>query len=174
MPLRKGWLVVVGGGLRGRCDLGGGGVVFAFASRAAAPHADGSKAQRPNAHNTNTNTNNNKQQQTTTNNNNNTNKRDGKYLTLAEVFESLNLTGYDLNVDLLDMHADKNTFHRFDRFNLKYNPCGQSRLREIFIKQVGLFGRVCVCVILTARVCDLDCVRVCGGGGGGDGGCVCV
>ncbi len=34
------------------------------------------------------------------------------------------------------MHADKNTFHRFDRFNLKYNPFGQSRLREIFIKQV--------------------------------------
>jgi hypothetical protein len=33
------------------------------------------------------------------------------------------------------MHADKNTFHRFDRFNLKYNPFGQSRLREIFIKQ---------------------------------------
>ena len=43
---------------------------------------------------------------------------------------------YDLNVDTLDMHADKNIFHRFDKFNLKYNPCGQSRLREIFIKQV--------------------------------------
>jgi hypothetical protein len=36
------------------------------------------------------------------------------------------------------MHADKNTFHRFDRFNLKYNPCGQSRLREVFIKQDNL------------------------------------
>lgn len=46
--------------------------------------------------------------------------------------------GYDLNVDTLDMHADKNTFHRFDKFNLKYNPCGQSRLREIFIKQDNL------------------------------------
>eukprot|EP00197_Chlamydomonas_leiostraca_P011982 CAMPEP_0202859138 /NCGR_PEP_ID=MMETSP1391-20130828/1384_1 /ASSEMBLY_ACC=CAM_ASM_000867 /TAXON_ID=1034604 /ORGANISM="Chlamydomonas leiostraca, Strain SAG 11-49" /LENGTH=996 /DNA_ID=CAMNT_0049538147 /DNA_START=131 /DNA_END=3121 /DNA_ORIENTATION=+ len=64
--------------------------------------------------------------------------RDGKYLTLKEVFESLNLTGYDLNVDTLDMHADKSLFHRFDRFNLKYNPCGQSRLREIFIKQDNL------------------------------------
>lgn len=42
---------------------------------------------------------------------------------------------YDLNVDLLDMHAGKESFHRFDRFNLKYNPFGQSRLREIFIKQ---------------------------------------
>lgn len=45
---------------------------------------------------------------------------------------------YDLNVDLLDVHADKNTFHRFDKFNLKYNPCGQSRLREIFLKQDNL------------------------------------
>ncbi|CAL0330951.1 unnamed protein product [Lupinus luteus] len=64
--------------------------------------------------------------------------RDGKYMTLKEVFESLDLTGYDLNVDLLDCHADKSTFHRFDKFNLKYNPCGQSRLREIFLKQDNL------------------------------------
>uniref|UniRef100_A0A6N2KK97 AMP deaminase n=1 Tax=Salix viminalis TaxID=40686 RepID=A0A6N2KK97_SALVM len=56
--------------------------------------------------------------------------RDGTYLTLKEV--------YDLNVDLLDVHADKSTFHRFDKFNLKYNPCGQSRLREIFLKQDNL------------------------------------
>uniref|UniRef100_A0A6U0MEL2 AMP deaminase n=1 Tax=Prasinoderma coloniale TaxID=156133 RepID=A0A6U0MEL2_9VIRI len=65
-------------------------------------------------------------------------KIDGKERTLAEVFELLNLTGYDLNVDTLDMHADKHTFHRFDKFNLKYNPCGQSQLREIFIKQDNL------------------------------------
>lgn len=64
--------------------------------------------------------------------------RDGKYMTLKEVFESLDLTGHDLNVDLLDVHADKSTFHRFDKFNLKYNPCGQSRLREIFLKQDNL------------------------------------
>ncbi|KAL2337728.1 hypothetical protein Fmac_012174 [Flemingia macrophylla] len=64
--------------------------------------------------------------------------RDGTYLTLSEVFESLDLSGYDLNVDLLDVHADKSTFHRFDKFNLKYNPCGQSRLREIFLKQDNL------------------------------------
>ncbi|KAI8528464.1 hypothetical protein RHMOL_Rhmol12G0150200 [Rhododendron molle] len=64
--------------------------------------------------------------------------RDGMYFTLKEVFESLQLTGYDLNVDLMDVHADKSTFHRFDKFNLKYNPCGQSRLREIFLKQDNL------------------------------------
>ncbi|KEH15290.1 AMP deaminase/myoadenylate deaminase, putative, partial [Medicago truncatula] len=55
-------------------------------------------------------------------------------MTLKEVFESLDLTGYDLNVDLLD----KSTFHRFDKFNLKYNPCVQNRLREIFLKQDNL------------------------------------
>lgn len=60
--------------------------------------------------------------------------RDGKILTLAEVFESLNLTAYDLSIDTLDMHAHTDTFHRFDKFNLKYNPIGESRLREIFLK----------------------------------------
>ena len=60
--------------------------------------------------------------------------RDGKQLTLAQVFESLNLTSYDLSIDTLDMHAHKDSFHRFDKFNLKYNPIGESRLREIFLK----------------------------------------
>mmetsp|Transcript_17825 Transcript_17825/g.25219 ORF Transcript_17825/g.25219 Transcript_17825/m.25219 type:complete len:712 (-) Transcript_17825:130-2265(-) len=65
--------------------------------------------------------------------------RDGLFMTLTEVFESLRMTAYDLSVDTLDMHAD-NTFHRFDRFNLKYNPAGQSRLREIFLKTDNLIG----------------------------------
>ncbi|KAF9545833.1 AMP deaminase [Mortierella hygrophila] len=60
--------------------------------------------------------------------------RDGKDLTLEEVFQSLKLTAYDLNIDTLDMHAHKDSFHRFDKFNLKYNPIGESRLREIFMK----------------------------------------
>ncbi|KAG7664657.1 AMD1 [[Candida] subhashii] len=60
--------------------------------------------------------------------------RDGKVLTLTEVFESLKLTAYDLSIDTLDMHAHTDSFHRFDKFNLKYNPIGESRLREIFLK----------------------------------------
>ncbi|KAL9086931.1 MAG: hypothetical protein Q9159_003892 [Coniocarpon cinnabarinum] len=60
--------------------------------------------------------------------------RDGKMLTLREVFESLNLTAYELSIDTLDMHAHTDTFHRFDKFNLKYNPVGESRLRTIFLK----------------------------------------
>lgn len=61
-------------------------------------------------------------------------ERDGKVLTLAEVFTSLNLSVYDLSVDTLDVHAGRQTFHRFDKFNSKYNPVGESSLREIFLK----------------------------------------
>ncbi|PWA73079.1 AMP deaminase, putative / myoadenylate deaminase [Artemisia annua] len=82
--------------------------------------------------------------------------RDGTYLTLKEVFESLDLTGYDLNVDLLDVHADKSTFHRFDKFNLKYNPCGQSRLREIFLKQDNLIQGRFLAELTKQVFTDLD------------------
>ena len=64
--------------------------------------------------------------------------RDGKDLTLQQVFESLKLTAYDLSIDTLDMHAHQDAFHRFDKFNLKYNPMGESRLREIFLKTDNL------------------------------------
>ncbi len=64
--------------------------------------------------------------------------RDGKALTLQQVFESLKLTAYDLSIDTLDMHAHQDAFHRFDKFNLKYNPMGESRLREIFLKTDNL------------------------------------
>ncbi|XP_068647326.1 probable AMP deaminase [Aristolochia californica] len=82
--------------------------------------------------------------------------RDGQYLTLKEVFESLDLTGHDLSVDLLDVHADKNTFHRFDKFNLKYNPCGQSRLREIFLKQDNLIQGRFMAEVTKQVLCDLE------------------
>ena len=64
-------------------------------------------------------------------------ERDGKLLSLKEVFESLGLSPYDLNIDVLDMHAHntKNTtFYRFDKFNQKFNPTGEARLRQIFLK----------------------------------------
>lgn len=115
--------------------------------------------------------------------------RDGKALTLPEVFKTLNMTAYDLNVDTLDMHADK-TFHRFDKFNLKvskqddtgpqrrerekrtmveselifvcllplclflsvqYNPVGESRLREIFLKYNN-YIKVSACAATDARI----------------------
>ena len=35
---------------------------------------------------------------------------------------------------------DRNTFHRFDKFNAKYNPIGESRLREVFMKTDNYIG----------------------------------
>ncbi|KAL8995785.1 MAG: hypothetical protein Q9169_004543 [Polycauliona sp. 2 TL-2023] len=78
--------------------------------------------------------------------------REGKEMSLQDVFDSLEMTAYDLSIDTLDTHVGERTihlrhnannemiqahtdsFHRFDKFNLKYNPVGSSRLREIFLK----------------------------------------
>lgn len=59
---------------------------------------------------------------------------------MRQLFESLGLGAYDLSVDMLDVHADRNTFHRFDKFNTKYNPVGQSVLRDVFIKTDNYVG----------------------------------
>ncbi|CAN0031001.1 unnamed protein product, partial [Phaeothamnion confervicola] len=80
--------------------------------------------------------------------------RDGKFMTLSEVFRSLRLNAFDLNVDTLDMHAN-NTFHRFDRFNLKYNPAGQSRLREIFLKTDNLVAGQYLAEVTREVISDL-------------------
>uniref|UniRef100_A0AAR2J646 AMP deaminase n=2 Tax=Pygocentrus nattereri TaxID=42514 RepID=A0AAR2J646_PYGNA len=58
----------------------------------------------------------------------------GQRLTLKQVFNNLNMDPYDLTVDSLDVHAGRQTFHRFDKFNSKYNPVGASELREIYLK----------------------------------------
>jgi AMP deaminase len=74
-------------------------------------------------------------------------------LTLTQVFEKLKLKPYDLNIDRLAVMADSSVQHRFDKFNvsfcfavsipvhlmqchlqMKYNPCGESLLRTIFLK----------------------------------------
>ncbi|KAL8669672.1 MAG: hypothetical protein Q9168_005746 [Polycauliona sp. 1 TL-2023] len=60
--------------------------------------------------------------------------REGREMSLQDVFDSLGMTAYDLSIDTLDTHAHTDSFHRFDKFNLKYNPVGSSRLREIFLK----------------------------------------
>ncbi|XP_071993770.1 AMP deaminase 1 [Engystomops pustulosus] len=58
----------------------------------------------------------------------------GQQLTLKEVFEKLKLHPYDLTVDSLDVHAGRQTFQRFDKFNAKYNPVGASELRDLYLK----------------------------------------
>ena len=82
--------------------------------------------------------------------------RDGKHLTLAEVFESINLTAYDLSIDTLDMHAHKDSFHRFDKFNLKYNPIGESRLRTIFLKTENFIKGRYLAEITKEVISDLE------------------
>ncbi|WVF70619.1 AMP deaminase [Kwoniella sp. CBS 6097] len=81
--------------------------------------------------------------------------RDGKDLTLEEVFESLNLTAYDLSIDTLDMHAHQE-FHRFDRFNDRYNPTGSSRLREIFLKTDNLLKGKYLAELTQELIADLE------------------
>ncbi|KER23876.1 hypothetical protein T265_14540, partial [Opisthorchis viverrini] len=48
--------------------------------------------------------------------------------------DQVGISAHDMTIDNLDVHADRNIFHRFDKFNAKYNPIGQSQLREVFLK----------------------------------------
>ncbi|KAF6785372.1 AMP deaminase [Colletotrichum sojae] len=82
--------------------------------------------------------------------------RDGRHLTLAEVFQSINLTAYDLSIDTLDMHAHTDSFHRFDKFNLKYNPIGESRLRTIFLKTDNFINGRYLAEITQEVIADLE------------------
>lgn len=101
--------------------------------------------------------------------------RDDRVLTLAEVFESINLTAYDLSIDTLDMHvsttlplqadiapgtnmkeAHTDSFHRFDKFNLKYNPIGESRLRTIFLKTDNFIQGRYLAEITKEVIADLE------------------
>lgn len=72
------------------------------------------------------------------------------------MFESLGLTAYDLSIDTLDMHAHKDSFHRFDKFNLNYNPIGESRLREIFMKTDNYIHGKYLAEITKEVVSDLE------------------
>merc|ERR1711994_163077 len=56
------------------------------------------------------------------------------------------LINYGTYIILFNTHyfnisfQDRNTFHRFDKFNAKYNPIGESRLREVFMKTDNYIG----------------------------------
>lgn len=52
--------------------------------------------------------------------------RNGAPVTLAEAFAGMNLTAEALSIDTLDMHAH-DTYQRFDRFNQKFNPAGETQ-----------------------------------------------
>jgi len=54
--------------------------------------------------------------------------------TLGEVYASIGVPIEHLTVDTIDVEADHTLFDRFDHFNAKYNPCGNSVLRTVFLK----------------------------------------
>ena len=85
-------------------------------------------------------------------------ERDSQFLTLQQVFDSLNLSAYDLSIDTLDMHAHKE-FHRFDNFNLKYNPMGESRLREIFLKTDNFLNGRYLAELTQQVISDLEATK---------------
>ena len=53
---------------------------------------------------------------------------------LGEVMKDIDLTVEQITLDVIDVQADHTLFNRFDRFNAKYNPAGNSSLRTIFLK----------------------------------------
>ncbi|VDM60447.1 unnamed protein product [Angiostrongylus costaricensis] len=83
-------------------------------------------------------------------------EKDNQPITMKEVFTKMGIDAYDLSVDMLDVHADRNTFHRFDKFNTKYNPVGESTLREIFIKTDNYVGGKYFAEVLMEVLSDLE------------------
>lgn len=80
----------------------------------------------------------------------------GNQLTLKQVFEKLNLHPYDLTVDSLDVHAGRQTFQRFDKFNAKYNPVGASELRDLYMKTENFIDGEYFATIIKEVGSDLD------------------
>ena len=80
----------------------------------------------------------------------------GSQMKLKDVFNQFGISAYDLSVDLLDCHADSNVYHRFDKFNSKYNPLGQSVLRELYIKTDNYMGGRYFAEIVNQVALDLE------------------
>ncbi|XP_013865784.1 AMP deaminase 1 isoform X2 [Austrofundulus limnaeus] len=80
----------------------------------------------------------------------------GKEVTMRELFESLNLHPYDLTVDSLDVHAGRQTFQRFDKFNAKYNPVGASELRDLYLKTENHINGEYFATIIKEVASDLE------------------
>uniref|UniRef100_A0A914GU46 AMP deaminase n=1 Tax=Globodera rostochiensis TaxID=31243 RepID=A0A914GU46_GLORO len=83
-------------------------------------------------------------------------EKNGKKVTMSQLFQQMDIRPYDLSVDMLDVHADRHTFHRFDKFNTKYNPLGQNELREIFIKTDNYVNGKYFAQVLKEVLSDLE------------------
>ncbi|TFJ98597.1 AMP deaminase 1 [Platysternon megacephalum] len=83
----------------------------------------------------------------------------GKKLTLNQLFQQLNMHPYDLTVDSLDVHAGRQTFQRFDKFNDKYNPVGASELRDLYLKTENTIDGEYFATIIKEVGSDLEDAR---------------
>ncbi|KAM9856177.1 AMP deaminase 1 [Aulostomus maculatus] len=83
-------------------------------------------------------------------------KLKGREVTMKELFENLNLHPYDLTVDSLDVHAGRQTFQRFDKFNAKYNPVGASELRDLYLKTENHINGEYFATIIKEVASDLE------------------
>jgi len=83
-------------------------------------------------------------------------KRGDQNLTLHDVFSELGIGWHDLSLDKLNVVADVTVFHRFDRFNEKYNPLNQPQLRTIFLKTDNDMGGRYMAEITRELLDDLE------------------
>ncbi|XP_062397439.1 AMP deaminase 1 [Sardina pilchardus] len=83
-------------------------------------------------------------------------KLKGKEVTMKELFEYLKMHPYDLTVDSLDVHAGRQTFQRFDKFNAKYNPVGASELRDLYMKTENHISGEYFAAIIKEVASDLE------------------
>ncbi|XP_041954443.1 AMP deaminase 1 isoform X3 [Alosa sapidissima] len=83
-------------------------------------------------------------------------KLKGKEVTLKELFDHLKMHPYDLTVDSLDVHAGRQTFQRFDKFNAKYNPVGASELRDLYMKTENHISGEYFATIIKEVASDLE------------------
>jgi AMP deaminase len=81
----------------------------------------------------------------------------GSPLTLRHIFNSVvGVNAWEASVDLLNVHALGTCFHRFDKFNSKYNPFGQALLREVFLKTDNMIKGRYLAEITKEVVTDLE------------------
>mmetsp|Transcript_17405 Transcript_17405/g.43329 ORF Transcript_17405/g.43329 Transcript_17405/m.43329 type:complete len:966 (+) Transcript_17405:420-3317(+) len=55
-------------------------------------------------------------------------------ISLGDLARELNINWSSLTINSLQMWTDRSCMHRFDRFNSKYSPLGQAKLRTLFLK----------------------------------------
>jgi len=83
-------------------------------------------------------------------------KHGEKQTALKDVFSELDIGWYNLSLDKLNVVADVTVFHRFDRFNEKYNPLNQPQLRTIFLKTDNEMGGRYMAEITRELLDDLE------------------